>query len=447
MHTKWKQLPYFLSCAILLFNSKGLSAEKTAAPSELTLQQAIADGLGGSPRIQSAKSQAEEARWKKIENLSLFLPSISASGTDITSQNYMLTDFALTPGQPAISIPNIVPSWDFSVTAQWSIFDGFSSMNTYQSSGSMQLAAENSFDWTRFRVEKEITLQFYRTLGSRILKDVAEQNLSTLEDHLKEVRLFKKAGVSTNYDVLRVEVQVSEARSEVMNASDNVDIAKNKLAEILGEDAETRSVIGELPVPSADKVQNSSLGALELRKDLTSLRYQTEGLQHAEDAASRFWVPRVNLFGQYFYYNNRNTNFPDTQAFRDAYQVGVSLTWNLFDGMGSIARSKESIERRFQSEKALRMGRLSAVNDFEMWKRKFLYSCSVYKSRVSDVEKSEESVRLARAGRKVGSRTNTDLLDAESDLFRAKAGLVNAQISAVESLINLELTTGQHLLK
>jgi outer membrane protein TolC len=443
MYIHRKHLVFLLTSVSLLFPV----ASFAAADSELTLDKAIRDGLGESPYVQSAKSQAEEARWKKFGNLSLFLPSISASGTDITSQNYLYTDVALSPGAPVISIPNIVPTWEFSVTAQWSIFDGFTSTNMYRSTRSMQEAADDSFDWTKFRTEKEITLQFYRTLGSRILQDVAEQNLKTLEDHLKEVNLFKKAGVSTNYDVLRVEVQVSEARSEVMNTSDNVIIAKNKLAQVLGEDSESRQVVGELPVPQAELIRSGSLGSLETRKDLTSLKFKAEGLQHSEDASSRYWVPHVNLFGQYFYYNNRTNAFPDSNAFRDAYQVGVSLTWNIFDGMASIARSKVSVEQRYQAEKALRIGKLAALNDYDLWRRRFLYNCSVYKSRIGDVAKSEESVRLAREGRKVGSRTNTDLLDAESDLFRSKAGVVNAQISAIESLVNLELTTGQRLLK
>ncbi|HEY1080417.1 MAG TPA: TolC family protein, partial [Bdellovibrio sp.] len=49
---------------------------------------------------------------------------------------------------------------------------------------------------------------------------------------------------------------------------------------------------------------------------------------------------------------------------------------------------------------------------------------------------------LSREGHKVGARTNTDVLDAEAELFRAKAGAVNAQIGALEAVFNLELSTG-----
>ncbi len=412
----------------------------------LNLEQAISEGAVNSPKIEVARSASEEARWKKRESLSGFLPNVTLVGTDITSQNYMVSNFTM-PTLGTMTIANVVPSWNYTLSAQLPIFDGFASTNNYRAASSGEEAVANDYSWTQFKVEKEITLQFFKALGSQILKDVAEQNLKTIEDHLRDVLLFKKAGVSTNYDVLRVEVQVSEAKSEVMNAQDNSEIAKQKLAEILGEEREIRALNGDLPVLKADRIRATNLDSFRQRSDLLSLEKKKESLEFSETAASRFWSPKISLFGNYSYYNNINTNFPDSAAFRDAYQVGVTLTWNLFDGMLSISRSKESVERRYQAEKSLRMARLAAMNDFEMWKRKYLYYCNVYQSRVGDVDKSSESVRLAREGHRVGARTNTDILDAESELFRARAGVINAQIGAIEALINLELATGQRLLK
>ncbi|MNL23369.1 Outer membrane efflux protein [compost metagenome] len=127
--------------------------------------------------------------------------------------------------------------------------------------------------------------------------------------------------------------------------------------------------------------------------------------------------------------------------------MGLSLTWNIFDGMTSISRSKQSVEQRYQVEKNLYQAELKAKRDFDLWKRKFIYFCAVYESRLSDVTKSQESVRLSREGQRLGSRTNTDVLDAEAELYRARAGVVNAQMGAIEALANLELSTGQPMVQ
>jgi outer membrane protein TolC len=66
---------------------------------------------------------------------------------------------------------------------------------------------------------------------------------------------------------------------------------------------------------------------------------------------------------------------------------------------------------------------------------------------MSDQSRSSEAVRLAKEGRRAGARTSSELLDAELDLFRARAGVVNAQVGMIESLIQLELATGKELVE
>lgn len=352
------------------------------------------------------------------------------------------------PGIPGtLSIPAIVPTSNLMLTLQLPLFDGFASTNRYRSARTMEESAEQNLNWAQFQLQRQIILQYYKALAAQTLTDVANQNVKTLEDHLKDVNLFKKAGVFTNYDVLRVDVQVSEAKSELLNSIDNSEMSRAKLAELLGHDSETRDIKGNLPVLSADEIKSVDLTNINDRKDIASLAGQVTGLGYLEAASGSYLIPKISLFGQYQYYNNINDKMSDSDAFREAYQIGINLNWNIFDGAVSMARSKQSIEQKYQAEKSLRMAQLRAKQDIELWKRKFVYFCSVYKSRLSDVEKSTESVRLAREGRKVGARTNTELLDAETELFRARAGVVNAQLGAIEALVNLELATGKEIHK
>jgi outer membrane protein TolC len=407
----------------------------------LDLPQAINEALQDSPRIQRNESERDQAHWKKIENASGFLPSVSVNAQRLLEKKYALTDITL--GGANLSIPQIIPTTTVTLLGQIPIFDGFANVNRYRSASALEDAANQDLDWARFQLEREVTLLYYKALGAKVLEGVAQQNIHTLDDHLKDSRLFRKAGVSTNYDVLRVEVQVSEAKYELLNAVDNSAIAKNALGESLGKPTEDREIKGILPVLSADLVKNISTPAQEERSDILALESRTRGSELASSASAVHLVPKVSLFGQYQYYNNRNDEW--THNFRDAYQVGIQLNWNIFDGMASIARSKQSVETLVQNEKSLTLAQLHAHQDFDLWKRKFLYFCSVYQSRVDDIQKTTESVRLAREGLKAGARTNTDLLDAETELHRAQAGVVNAQLGAIEALLRLELASGKKI--
>lgn len=422
---------------ILLFTSTASFAQT------LTLSQAVEEAKSQSPELAKSKSAVQEASWKRVESYSGFLPSVNLQTSYYTDHKYLLTDVNF--GGGPISVPGVVPNSNFVLNAQLPLFDGFASTNRWQSARNFEEAAKAEYDWAGFMIERKVTLSYLKALAAKTLEHVSQQNLKALEDHLADTTRFKKAGISTNYDVLRVEVQVNEAKSAVLNSTDDVEISKLKLAEVLGRDIESRDVVGQLPVLNADLVKNLSVKMVSDRGDLKALQSRVKGYEDLEESSSRYFVPRINLVGNYQYYNNRNETFNDWDNYREAYQVGFTFTWNLFDGMSSIAKSKQSVEQRFQYEKNLQIAQIRAKQDLDLWKRKFIYFCSVYEFRKSDVTKATEALRLAKEGRRVGSRTNTDLLDSENDLFRAQAGLVNAQVGAAEALINLELALGQKL--
>lgn len=430
----------FVSCAL------SYSSQSQAQVSEsLTIQRALDEALSHSPKVQKSESMYRETGWKKTESYAGFLPSLNAQASYLFDKKYALVDVNM--NNALLTIPQVVPTTNLYLTAQWNIFDGFQSTNRYLSASAFEQSSKDNFDWTRFQVEREVVVLFYKALAAKELKEVAEQNVRALEDHLKDVRLYKKVGSSTNLDVLRVEVQMSEAQSELMNATDNVEVTRARLSEALGQDDDVSSVDGKLPFLKADVITKLDKFNIEQRKDLKALQNQAEGFRHQEDAAEKYFIPKVSLYGQYQYYNNRDDRFDDYDKFRDAYQYGVMLTWNLFDGMSSISKSKQSIEQKYQAEKTLRQAELKAQRDFDFWKRKYVYFCSVYEARKGDIVKAEESVRLSREGQKVGARTNTDVLDAEAELFRARAGAVNAQVGAIEAIVNLELSSGEKLVQ
>ncbi len=440
---------FFCICILAVFMAASLAASFAAAASQtaefkpLTLQEALSD-FDHSPRVERAASVAEEFSWKRVEAMSGFLPKITANASRLLDAKLVLVDVSLSGG-PLLSIPQIIPKTVYGLGAEWVLFDGFANIERYKGAQSLEAAAKKDFDWTKFQGTRDVVLLFYRALAAQTLRDVAQSNLKTIEDHLNDVRLFKKEGAGTKYDVLRVEVQSSESRSELMNSTDNVSVSLLRLGEVLGEDLSHRELKGQLPVLSPELVENAKYDESR-RGDLEAMRDRLDSADRSASASNRFWVPRVSVGGNYLQYNNRNDEFSG-EGFRTAYSASVNLNWNIYDGGVSYARDRQAVEQKVQAEKSLILARQKSLNDFEYFRRRYLYFASVYKARTSDVEKSSESVRLAKEGRRVGIRTNTDLLDAEAELFRARAGLVNSQIGAIEALINLEVATGQTLFK
>lgn len=432
-----------------------------AASADLTLEAAQKEALEHSPVYRKAQDAEKEAGWGQLEALSTgFLPQISIEGQHFfndelfgsTNNNYTLINVQFQPGTPAISFPGIYPNTTLTLQARYDLFDGFKNVHSLDAANNRHAAARVQADFTLLELGEQVRLKYYTAVGAKLLSDMADQNVKTLEDHLRIVQDQLDNGQATKYDVLRVEVQLSEAKSDQISAHDNVALARESLAQTMGVPQDDRPLIGDLPVLDSDALLKEA--AQTDFKDSPQLKAkQLQALVASDQSAASnasFWVPRVSVFGQYQWYNSPaylsgNFDYKDYTSFQNDYFVGVDATWNILDGGESLAKANEADERSKQARDDYDAAQLQTPYDFDQWKRKLVSSVALYKARLEDVDKAKESARLATVGFKAGTRTTTDVLDAELEEYRASAGLVQSQLDALEALINLELVTGKRL--
>ncbi len=425
------------------------SLVKAADAPALSLDRAIQEAMMNSPTIQAAEAAVSESRWRHFEALgSGFLPKISGNLTHFFAEEYQ--DTTIVFGGAALTFPGIYPTTQFGLSATIPIFDGFANIHHLQAAAREQTAAEEEYERAKFELVQNVRLAFYQALAASQLDEVAEQNVKTLDDHLRQVEIQRRGGAATNYDTLRVSVQLSEARADAIDAKDNVVLTRKKLTELLGLEDDNRTVTGELPAPDATNVRGLELSGVPTdRTDIHALDMRSEAADYNRSANGAWIIPSVSLGGQLLYYNEltdtSSGSIVDNQQYEKAYSFGLFLTWNLFDGGVSYARERESTYQQKQVDSRTRAAKLQIPYDFAYWKRRFLSNTDHYEARKQDVERSEESVRLAKEEERAGTRTSTETLDAELDLFRAKAGVVNALVSAAEAEIRLELALGRRI--
>ncbi len=435
-----KNLFSYPSLLAFVVMSAGVSAN---AAVQLTLDQATQEAEANSPSFQSMKASAESARWRRVEGYSNFLPSLSVQALRLLDYKYQTFDVSL--GGPNLAFPEILPNTVATLNAYLPLFDGLANLNRYRASSRLESAATHDLNWAQFQLEQDIKLKFYEAVAAQKLADVAKQNVKTLEDHLQKTQVQRRSGVSTQFDILRIEVQLSDAKAEEIQATDNVEISKKALTEVMGLDSDSREVVGDLPNPEASTIQTLQIPKPEAREDYQALLARDEATSQLAKTADIYWVPKIGLSYQYSYYNNRDNSFLDGQNYRNAWQLGLSLTWNLFDGMASIARSHEADADYVKSQKLVRQASLHIPVAFDNWKKRFETASVNYKAKVLNVSRAQESVRLAKEGYRAGTRINSEVLDAELDLFRARAGVVSTQLSAELALINLESVVGRKI--
>lgn len=418
---------------VLFFSTSGWSQE-------LRLKTAVAEAKQYSPIVQKSRASLDGAYWNKIESYSGFLPSLTGDVNYLLSKKYAFIDVNI--NNSPTTFPQIIPTSQFLLTGSLPVFDGFSNFHKYEAGAHMYEAAQNEYDWTEFTTEMQTTLLFYRSLVAKNLMDVAEQNANTIEDHYKDILALKKVGVATKFDVLRVEVQRDEAQAEILRTQDEYEFSKIRLAKTMGKDSDARIPVGSFPQLKPSMIDQYDLKQND-RKDLQALSEQSQSLINVQKANGRFWIPKVSLFGQMQAYNNVNDTFTDWDAYRDAYQLGMNLHWNFFDGMTSISKYKQAKAQALVAQNGVRQAALKASEDAEIWKRKFQYYCKLVEVKTAESEKAQEAVRLAKESVRAGTKTNTDFLDAELDFFRSRSDVLNVRMGMVEALINFQMATGK----
>jgi outer membrane protein TolC len=421
----------------------------TSVQTSLTLDDAQNQALQQSPDYQKAHALESEMSWHQVQSLGEgFLPQVSISGQHFFAENYSYLNVEFGSPTP-IQFPEIYPQTSLNLDAKMDIFDGFKNLHQVDASDRSHQAAQILLDWSSFQIQEQVRLKYFQALAAKILLDMANENVKTLEDHLRIVQDRLQNGEATKYDLLRVDVQLSTAKSNQIEASDNVVLTRESLAQVMGLKQDDRPLSGDLPVINTDKIV-SQLTAVDFneRPDVKARIMQAESAEDESAAEGSFWVPKVSLIGEYQFYNVPDyltTGLSNNDDFRTDYFFGAAATWDIFDGGISLAKAKEAEAKSNQAQDDVKAAQIQAPYDFDLWKRKLISSGAVYQAKLTDVDEAAESVRLATLGFQAGANTTTDVLDAELDKFTASAGLVQAQVGMLEAVINLELAIGKRL--
>ncbi|MBF0361332.1 MAG: TolC family protein [Oligoflexia bacterium] len=417
---------------LLMFTIASLNcqAQTTSSPSSLTLNVARIEALNSNPEFKRSKITLEEYPFKKDSMLSAHLPKFSLSTNHYFYNRFQYIRFG------ASNMPATYPYSTLSLDASFLLFDGFGIISNYKSTIIEEDASKLKHRRLQVQIEREIELRFYQALAAKQLAEVANMNILSLQDHLKEAKNRERIGVGTNYEVLRVEVQLEDAKSEKLASDDQIETSRLKLAQIMGLENDSRILIGELPIPDLNFL--SEININKSRSDIEAQRRIIDQTRQAIITANSGWYPRISLIANNQWYNNRDRSY-STDQFDRSHAIGINATWNFFEGGDTNAKSALAALKVIEQENILQTMLLQNSYDLIFWKKRYKLAYSQYHARLRSISKAEESVRLAKVGIRNGTRTNSELLDAELDLFRARANLIKSKLDAIEASFNLKL--------
>ncbi|MGB8318542.1 MAG: TolC family protein [Ignavibacteriaceae bacterium] len=417
--------------------------------SVLTLEQCLQIGIDNSKELKISKSKISSAEAKITEANSQLLPLLKfqASYQRLSNIPPFEVSLPIFPNPIQIS-PVILNNYNLKLTLQQPLFTGFRLW-------SLKGAAENNYESSNYEYKKKlndvafnIQNAFWNYYKAMQIKKVIEENLRLTQNHLDDTKNFMKSGLATRNDILKLEVQYSNTKLQLIESENNIDIARSNLNKLLGLPLVEKTEIDAGDIDTSFTKYNLS-GLIEQskenRSDLKSLEYRVKASDNGITAAKGGWYPSIYLIGDYFYSKPNQRIIPAENKFKDTWDIGVTLQWDLWNWGYTSSKSTEAEEQKTQIETSL--SQLKDAVELEVYQTFLTYKKAMDKINVSrqSVEQSEENYRSTQDKYNQQIATSTDLIDAEASLLMAKTNLTTALVDYQLAKVKLMKAIGKRI--
>ena len=414
-----------LLCCALAFSNATLASPSAAGVDtlSLSLQQALEQGVQASSRLEQLRQVHGADLGTLTEVRSARFPRLSANAgyTRLSEE----AEFTLQSPAGEVSInPNLPDRWRLRVGVQWPIFTFGQTSNLVRAAERTLQASSRDVDAGHNELELEIAQAYWQLVTQRETELVVSEALRSYDAHLQDAQHRLDAGMATRNELLTIQVERDRAELALLEARQQLLFAHENLQRLLGVTSPLR------PTQSLELVTNSTLGAdslstlqreaLSQRPERAALRARIEAAQAKVGAEKAGYFPQLSLIGGWDQARPNSRLLPPEDRWEDSWDAGVQVSWSLFDGgriAGAAARALgtaralsaqlQDFDARVQLAVATRARDLETVRQAAQLSQR-------------SVESAQENLLVSRNLYREGVLASSDLLDAETNLLRAR---------------------------
>ena len=409
----------------------------------LTVEESISIGMENSKALHSSLMKTRFSDAKSSEIAAGFYPSVKFQAgyqklSDIPSFTIPI------PGAP-VSFPVILNNYSVKASIQQPLFTGWKLQSAADNAEYNAKAAQSDFTKDKAELVYSIKSAYWNVYRAKELKQLSDENVNQIAHHLADIENLFKQGMATTNAVLKVKVQLSNAKLLQSDATNSVEIAMIAFNSTVGISLETEIVIASsLTSTTKDvpQVQQLLVKAMTDRPDMQAMDWRLHASQAGVTAAQSGWLPQVYLSGNYYYSRPNQRIFPAQDQFKDTWDVGINLqfdVWNNLTTMYQTAQAQSQYEQTKDAYAMLKDGVTLEVTQNYLNRKQARQKIQLAQL---GVEQSDENLRVAQQTFKAGLTTNSELLDAEVGQLQSKIQLLQALVEYELAQAKLEKSVG-----
>ena len=444
----------------------------------LTIEESIAIALEESRSmidagyaLQVAERQVAEARGSAFPELSLsagvtknltplesFLPAIIFDPT-ASADDFIAVRFGADN------------NWIGGITLNQPLFD-YTVFIGLKVAGTVRQLAVESLRSTAQQTATAVRKTFYGVLLSSESYRLTENSLQRLTQTLEETRARREAGFASDYDVLRLEVELGNLEPQLRMASDALDAARRSLAILMGIDVDTPLNLAgslmelNLETRQASTPESQSLLAVAGKPDALDMGLDSiieEALNNRSDirmtrinhdignarikASISNYYPTLSGFYSYTVIAQENNGldfFGENANQRTSLsQAGLQLRIPLFDGFQTTARVQQEKLALLRVDTQMIQLREQAMNEVKTLLNALEETKLRSLAQARSVDQANRGFEIAMVQYREGVSSRLEVVDAENALRIAEFNYAQAIFDHLNAQADLDLAIGQ----
>lgn len=442
-----------------------------------SLARALQVALTNSETIRDTEMDLEVAKQQVREAYGRILPDVSANVS--YSRNLLVQQFFL---PAAFFDPNAAPgeltavrvgsdnTWQMGLNASQALFE-YTAFIGLGAAGHYRGLQSERVRGTTQSVVTSVRLAYFTALLADESVRLTEESVERVRKTLEETQAMNRAGLASEYDVLRLEVQLGNLEPNLRRARIDRDAAKRNLLIEMGldpatpielegqlnevnladisrnsaENAALLNVAGLNATPETDfdrLLQTALLSRSDVRQLQASITVEEARLQVEKSE----YFPKLSLFSNYnltaqqdgnpvFFGNSPNQRVKTSIA-------GVQIQVPIFSGFARNARVQQANARIHQNEYRLERLERQTANDLRTWVDNTQEAQQRAASQRRAVEQAQRGYEIASAQYNAGLGSQLQITDAEVALRQSEFNYAQAVFDYLSARAGLEAAVG-----
>jgi outer membrane protein TolC len=292
-------------------------------------------------------------------------------------------------------------------------------------------------------VDLEVARRFWTVLLLRDVVEARRASLAVSDSNLARVRRLRNAGLMSDYDVLRVQVQAANQIPPLRQAENDLGLAELSFRELLGVPIDTGLAIeGQLTDYTVASEAEASVERLLARDDLEALRDVSSMYEQIYHVSRSQYFPVLS--GQVKYSWQWSDDAWEVNPRNNASSLygGLALSlplWNSGKVSGQTQQYRADWRR---AQWNLRQAERGARLQYESAENSYRTALASEQAALGAVEQAEEARAIAQTKLAQGLITPLEMDAAQLDELVARVNLAQARYSRLVAAAETRMALG-----